>query len=80
LRDLDERLGELADELAGFGERLADLALELLQGAAADHDQASGEAARALQLERRVTRARRSVNKAVSLLAASPPERDASEV
>jgi hypothetical protein len=59
----DEALASLADEIDGLAERLADRALELLTAAvrgAEDPDVA--------RTERVVTRARRSLEKASSLL------------
>ena len=63
---MSDRSEELADRLAALAEDLADLALDRLRLAADDPDQPEGTAAAAE--ERRVTRARRSVEKAVSLL------------
>jgi hypothetical protein len=59
----DEALRTLADEIDAIAERLADRSLELLRGAV--QDTASNEAA---ATERIVTRARRSLEKASSLL------------
>jgi hypothetical protein len=59
----DEALTSLADEIDAIAERLADRSLELLREAV--HGAATTEAAAA---ERVVTRARRSLEKASSLL------------
>jgi hypothetical protein len=64
-------LAEVASELDAIGERLADLALDRLRSAV-DPD-AAGDATGAAAEERRITRARRAVEKASALLA--PPER-----
>ena len=55
----------IRSDLATIDERLADIALELLQEAMGDADPKASPAASA---ERVVTRARRSVEKAVTLL------------
>jgi hypothetical protein len=62
----DEELAEVAEELDRVAERLADLALDRLRRAA-DADEAGGTEAAAE--ERRITRARRAVEKAAALLA-----------
>ena len=62
----DEILG-LADQLDDTAERLAELSIELLQGALADADMSQARA----QLERSVTRARRATHKAAAILRAS---------
>lgn len=59
----DEALRSLADEIDAIAERLADRSLELLR--AAVHDAGGTEAAAS---ERVVTRARRSLEKASTLL------------
>lgn len=59
----DEAIASLADDIDAIAERLADRSLELLR--AAVHEGATTEAASA---ERVVTRARRSLEKASSLL------------
>ena len=61
---MSERLEELASRLEGIGEELADLALDALREAAADPE----ERARLVAQERRLTRARRAVEKAAALL------------
>ena len=60
-----ERAQELAAELELLGEQLADLALDLLHEALGDVDPRASPAARS---EKVVTRARRAVEKASSLL------------
>ena len=63
---------EIADRLAGIGEELADLALDRLR-LAADQLRAGGEPDPAVTAEeKRITRARRSVDKAVVLLNGAP--------
>jgi hypothetical protein len=59
---MNHRAEELADRLDGIAEELAELAIERLQRAIGDG------ATRAPADERRVTRARRSVEKAAALL------------
>ncbi len=61
----DERLGELAEELGRLAEELSDLALSRLRRAA-DPDDPGAPAA--VAEERRITRARRAVEKAAALL------------
>ncbi|HVX22028.1 MAG TPA: hypothetical protein VHB02_11815 [Acidimicrobiales bacterium] len=61
-----DRAEELADRLAALADDLADLALDRLRTAADDPDRPEGVAA--ANEERRITRARRSVEKAVALL------------
>ena len=60
-------LDDVRERLEGIAEELADLAIEGLR-AAVDGDE--GAAAK----ERRITRARRAVEKAASLLGSGPPE------
>jgi len=59
----DEALASLADEIDGIADRLADRSLELLHVAVADPG-----ATDAASTERVVTRARRALEKASSLL------------
>jgi hypothetical protein len=59
-------LAEVASELDGIAERLADLALDRLRSAVDPDDPEAGRAA--AEEERRITRARRSVEKAAVLL------------
>jgi hypothetical protein len=62
-------LADIADRLTAIGEELADLALDRLHRAA-DAMRSDGEADPALGAEeRRITRARRAVDKAAALLA-----------
>ena len=61
---MQDEITELADRLDDTAERLAELSIELLQGALADAD-TSDERSR---LERSVTRARRATIKAASIL------------
>ncbi|WP_419864549.1 hypothetical protein [Candidatus Poriferisodalis sp.] len=61
---MHDEVTELADRLDDTAERLAELSIELLQGALADAD-TSDERSR---LERSVTRARRATIKAASIL------------
>jgi len=61
----EERLEELGDRLAELAEEMADLALDRLRRAMDTQDPAATEAA---EQERRITRARRSLEKAVTLL------------
>jgi hypothetical protein len=62
----EDEISRIAAQLAEIGERLADVALERLRAAALDPDHP--DAAEQARVERRITRARRSVEKAVSLL------------
>ena len=61
---MNDEISSIADRLDDTAERLAELSIELLQGALADAD-TSDERAR---LERKVTRARRATIKAASIL------------
>ena len=61
---------ELRERLEDIGEALADLALDALRSALEDGD------ADAKDRERRLTRARRSVEKAAALLAEREPDPD----
>lgn len=62
-----QRIENAAEKLQSLSEELADIAMDLLRNAmgAEDHERVA-----AANLERRVTRARRSVEKAISLLEA----------
>ncbi len=60
-----QRIEEAAEKLLAMSEELADIAMDLLRNAVGAKDHERVEAA---SLERRVTRARRSVEKAVNLL------------
>ena len=71
---------ELAERLASMAEELADLAIERLQAAEASV-RAGGDPDPALMAEeRRITRARRAVEKAVSLLGRPAGDDDESVV
>lgn len=59
-------LDDVRERLAGIAEELADLALDRLR-AAVDGDAGAGAE------ERRITRARRAVEKAANLLGSDPP-------
>ena len=61
---MNDEITELADRLDDIAERLAELSIELLQGALADADTSEARS----QLERKVTRARRATIKAASIL------------
>jgi hypothetical protein len=62
-------LGDMAERLSGISEELADMALDRLHRAA-DVARSDGEPDPALGAEeRRITRARRAVDKAAALLA-----------
>ena len=69
---MNDEISSIADRLDDTVERLAELSIELLQGALADAD-TSDERAR---LERKVTRARRATIKAASILRESVGESD----
>jgi hypothetical protein len=60
-----QRIEDAADKLRAMSEELADIAMDLLRNAVGAEDH---ERVQAANLERRVTRARRSVEKAVNLL------------
>jgi hypothetical protein len=60
-----QRIEDATDRLKAMSEELADIAMDLLRSAVGAEDHERVEAA---NLERRVTRARRSVEKAVNLL------------
>ena len=61
-------MDELKARLESIAEELADLALDRLRQASDDASTDAPERARLVAEERRITRARRSVEKAVSLL------------
>jgi hypothetical protein len=60
-----QRIENAAEKLQSLSEELADIAMDLLRNAMGAEDHARVAAA---NLERRVTRARRSVEKAINLL------------
>jgi hypothetical protein len=63
-----EAMADIAARLEGMAEELTDIALDALRlGAQSDPD--SAEAGEALRVERRIVRARRSIEKAVTVLA-----------
>ncbi|HWE66742.1 MAG TPA: hypothetical protein VG298_08865 [Acidimicrobiales bacterium] len=66
----DESMAELAGRLEGVVEELTDMALDALRRATSG-DPDAAEAGEALAVERRIVRARRSVEKAVAILAPS---------
>jgi hypothetical protein len=63
---------ELAERLAQIAEELGDLAIDRLREARASVRDGEGPDPALLAEERRITRARRSVEKALSLLGSSP--------
>ena len=69
---MNDEISSLADRLDDTAERLAELSIELLQGALADADTSDDRA----RLERKVTRARRATIKAASILRESAGEPD----
>ncbi len=64
----DDSLADIASRLGGMAEELTDMAIDALRRATSG-DPDSAEAGEALALERRINRARRSVEKAASILA-----------
>ena len=63
-----EAMADLAGRLEGLAEELTDMALDELRRAASG-DPDSAEAGEALAIERRIVRARRAIEKAISVLA-----------
>ena len=61
----DDRLSDIAERLGGLAEELSDLAIDRLRRAADPDDPGSAEAEAE---ERRITRARRAVEKAAAIL------------
>jgi hypothetical protein len=61
----DDALAGIAGQLTVIAEQLSDLAIDRLRAAVDPEDPSAEESAR---LERRITRARRSVEKAAALL------------
>ncbi len=68
-----QRIENAAEKLQSLSEELADIAMDLLRNAmgAEDHERVA-----AANLERRVTRARRSVEKAINLLEVDSSQED----
>jgi len=66
---VDDELARVAAEVHALAEQLADLALDRLRAALDPEDPESAEAA---ALERRITRARRALEKAAGLLEGPP--------
>ena len=73
---MNDEITELADRLDDTAERLAELSIELLQGALADADTSEARS----RLERSVTRARRATIKAASILRESTGASDSFDV
>ena len=73
-----EAMADLAGRLEGMVEELTDIALDALRRATSG-DPDSAEAGEALAVERRIVRARRAIEKAISVLAPSggPADLDA---
>lgn len=61
---MHDEITQIADRLDDVSEQLAEIAIELLQGALADADTSESRS----RLERSVTRARRATIKAASIL------------
>jgi hypothetical protein len=66
-------LADIAERLSGIGEELADLALDRLRQATESVRVGGEPDPRVTAEEKRITRARRSVDKAAMLLAGVPP-------
>jgi len=66
----EEAMADVAARLEGVVEELTDIALDALRRGS-QGDPHSAEAGEALEVERRIVRARRSIEKAVSVLAPS---------
>ena len=64
----EEAMADVAARLEGVVEELTDIALDALHRGS-QSDPHSAEAGEALEVERRIVRARRSIEKAVSVLA-----------
>jgi hypothetical protein len=64
----DDALADVAGRLQGMAEELTDMAIDALRRATSG-DPDSAEAGEAVSLERRIVRARRAIEKAVSVLA-----------
>ena len=63
-----EAMADVAARLEGMAEELTDIALDALRRAS-QGDPDSAEAGEALRVERRIVRARRAIEKAVTVLA-----------
>lgn len=72
-------LGDIAERLSGIGEELADLALDRLRQATESVRVGGQPDPRVTAEEKRITRARRSVEKAAMLLDGPPPAGDTSD-
>ncbi len=66
-------LADIADRLSGIGEELADMALDRLRQATESVRVGGKPDPQVTAEEKRITRARRSVDKAAMLLAGAPP-------
>jgi hypothetical protein len=64
----EDAMAEVASRLEGVVEELTDIALDALRRGS-QGDPHSAEAGEAIEIERRIVRARRSIEKAVSVLA-----------
>ena len=64
---MGDDLDHVRERLQGIAEELADLAIGLLRAAVEGNAEAAAE-------ERRITRARRAVEKAANLLGTGPPD------
>jgi hypothetical protein len=64
----EEAMGDVASRLEGVVEELTDIALDALRRGS-QGDPHSAEAGEAIAIERRIVRARRSIEKSVSVLA-----------
>jgi hypothetical protein len=71
---------DIAERLSGIGEELADLALDRLRQATESVRVGGQPDPRVTAEEKRITRARRSVEKAAMLLAGPPPTGDAGDL
>ncbi len=71
-QSVHDEIAELAERLEDAAERLAEVSIELLQGALADADTSDQRS----RLERSVTRARRATLKAAEILRESAMSRD----
>jgi len=67
---------DIAERLAALSEELGDLALDRLREAAASAGDEGGPDPALVAQERRLTRARRAVDKAAAILRGTPPDGD----